>query len=104
MPLSRFGSFKHYVKLYGKFHLEAQKLTLSRIASEEALDNGGLDTLAELLENQSNTSITEHALRALAEITYPKRCKVSTAQKDLSGRPSDRLSGFGMKNAVFNLV
>jgi len=46
-----------------------------RIASEEALDNRGLDILAELLENQSNTSITEHALRALAEITYPKRCK-----------------------------
>ena len=50
-----------------------------RIASEEALDNRGLDILAELLDNQSNTSITEHALRALAEITYPKRCKVSSS-------------------------
>lgn len=46
-----------------------------RIASEEALDNNGLDILAELLENQNDALITEHALRALAEITYPKRCK-----------------------------
>ena len=58
-------------------HKTCEVKTIFRIASEEALDNGGLDTLAELLENQSNTSITEHALRALAEITYPKRCKVS---------------------------
>ena len=49
-----------------------------RIASEEALDSNGLDTLAELLEHDNqDSSITEHALRALAEITYPKRCKVS---------------------------
>jgi len=47
-----------------------------RIASEEALDSNGLDTLAELLEHdKQDSSITEHALRALAEITYPKRCK-----------------------------
>ena len=47
-----------------------------RIAAQEALDNKGLEVLANLIENHTDVKILEHTLRALAEITYPFPGKV----------------------------
>ena len=49
---------------------------LFRIAAQEALDNRGLEVLANLIENHTDVKILEHTLRALAEITYPFPGKV----------------------------
>ena len=47
-----------------------------RIAAQEALENKGLEVLANLIENHTDVKILEHTLRALAEITYPFPGKV----------------------------
>jgi len=48
-----------------------------RIAAQEALDNRGLEVLANLIENHTDVKILEHTLRALAEITYPFPGKIA---------------------------
>ena len=41
-----------------------------RIAAQEALDNKGLEVLANLIENHTDVKILEHTLHAHAEKTY----------------------------------
>ena len=47
-----------------------------RIAAQEALDNNGLETLAQLTEQSKDAKIIEYAVRAISEITYPHAGKV----------------------------
>ena len=63
----------------GQFHR-----LVFRIAAQEALDNKGLEVLANLIENHTDVKILEHTLRALAEITYPFPGKVN----NLNNKPN----------------
>jgi HEAT repeat protein len=63
-------------KLSVKFWIVQTLCKVLRIAALEALSHNGLETLAELLNDENqDPSILENALRAIAEITYPHRVK-----------------------------